>query len=93
LYDGLLQIAPTLGARVGAAAATAEAEGPAAARARLDRLAADAVADYQPYWAVRAHVLQRLGDPAADAAFARALALTTDAAVRAFLAARRAADS
>jgi RNA polymerase sigma-70 factor (ECF subfamily) len=43
-------------------------------------------ADYQPYWAVRAHVLQRLGKAreAADA-YDRAIGLAEDPAVRKFL--------
>jgi predicted RNA polymerase sigma factor len=68
----------------------AEVHGPAAGLALLDAIALDAVTLYQPYWAVRAHVLQRLGRPgAASDAFDRAIGLTEDDAVRRFLLARR----
>ena len=90
LYDELVRIAPTLGALVGRAAAVAEVHGPAAALLRLDQIESDAVAGYQPYWAVRAHLLQRLGDPGAAAAFDRAIDLAEDPALRTFLLGRRA---
>ncbi|MET0387100.1 MAG: DUF6596 domain-containing protein [Polyangiales bacterium] len=89
LYAGLLQVAPTFGALLGRAAAVAEAEGPAAGLACLDALPADAMQSHQPYWAVRAHLEQRLGHAAqARAAYERAIQLTDDAAVQAFLAQR-----
>ena len=43
---------------------------------------------YQPYWAVRAHLLARLGDPGAGVAYAAAIELAGDPAVKAFLLAR-----
>jgi RNA polymerase sigma-70 factor (ECF subfamily) len=48
------------------------------------------VASYQPYWAVRAHLLQRRGrvQEARDA-FERAIGLAKDPAVRRFLLQRR----
>jgi len=58
-YEQLVHISPALGTRVGYAAAVAEAEGPEAGLAVLESIDRDAVADYQPYWAVRAHLLQR----------------------------------
>lgn len=88
-YGELVRLAPTLGALVGHAAAVGEAHGPAAGVGLLDRIAAAAVAAYQPYWAVRAHLLARLGDGRAQAAFDRAIALAEDPAVRDFLIARR----
>ena len=74
------------------AVALAETQGPAPALAALDTLAGDArLADYQPYWAARADLLQRLGQAAAaDAAYARAIGLERDPAVRPFLQQRRA---
>jgi RNA polymerase sigma-70 factor, ECF subfamily len=84
LYDLLVQQAPTLGAWVGRAAALAEAAGPEVALAALDALPAPAVATYQPYWATRAHVLDRLGIDATDAR-QRAAELAPDPAVRAWL--------
>lgn len=87
LYDGLLAIAPTIGAAVGRAAALAEAEGPAAGLAALERLDPAAVAEYQPHWALTAHLLSRLGRPA-QTAWSRAIGLAEDPAVRDFLRAR-----
>jgi len=50
----------------------------------------DAVSAYQPYWAVRAHLSQRLGRTAeAVDAFDRAIGLAEDPAVRKFLLQRR----
>lgn len=85
LYDGLVRIAPTLGAFVGRALAHAEAHGPSAGLTLLDALPPEAASDYQPYWAARAHCLRQLGHPDADAARDRAIALTEDPAVREFL--------
>jgi len=50
------------------------------------------VAGYQPYWAVRAHLFHELGDDGtADEAYARAIGLSDDPDVRAFLLRRRTA--
>src|SRR5262249_6670232 len=54
-YQQLIRIFPTLGTRTGYAAALAEANGPSAGLAALDEIELGSVADYQPYWAVRAH--------------------------------------
>jgi predicted RNA polymerase sigma factor len=91
LYEGLVRAAPTVGAMVGRAAAAAEARGAGDGLALLDGLAASGgVGGYQPYWALRAHLLGRLGDGAgARDAYDRAAGLTEDPAVRAFLVARR----
>ena len=52
----------------------------------LDGLDAEDVSAYQPYWAVRAHLLQRLGKISeAGDAFERAIGLAEDPAVRQFL--------
>lgn len=84
LYDGLVALAPTVGAYVNRAAAIARAHGLDAGMAALEALPAEAVRTYQPYWALRAHLLQQLGVPAPEE-IARAAALTEDAAVRAWL--------
>lgn len=92
LYEALLGQAPTVGARLGHAAALGEARGPAAGLAALEAFAAEQVEGHQPYWALRAHLLARLGRPVeAASAFARAIGLSEDPAVRDFLMARRAA--
>lgn len=86
LYEGLLQIAPTLGARVSQAAAIAEARGPTASLQALAKIPPDAVKNYQPYWALKAHLLHQLDQPvAAREAYQRAIGLSEDAAVREFL--------
>ena len=54
--------------------------------AALEAIAANRTANYQPWWAARAHILRRLGrQPEARAAFERAASLTEDPAVRAHL--------
>ncbi len=85
-YERLTRLSPTLGTRAGYAAAVGEANGPEAGLAVLDEMDLDAVSSYQPYWAVRAHLLQRLGKnrQAADA-YDRAIGLAEDPAVREFL--------
>jgi RNA polymerase sigma-70 factor (ECF subfamily) len=89
-YEQLIRISPTLGTRTGYAAAVAEANGPEEALAVLDGIGPDDVSAYQPYWAVRAHLLQRLGKTSeAEDAFDRAIGLAEDPAVRQFLLQRR----
>jgi predicted RNA polymerase sigma factor len=89
-YEQLIRMSPTLGTRTGYAAAVAEAEGARAGLTELDGIAPDDISTYQPYWAVRAHLLQRLGKTleAVDA-FDRAIGLAEDPAVRQFLLQRR----
>jgi predicted RNA polymerase sigma factor len=90
LYTGLLRFSPAVGAQVGRAAAIAEARGPAAGLDALDGIERSLAETYQPYWAVRAHILARLGNRrAAAAAFDIAMSLTDDEAIRAFLRERR----
>ncbi len=89
-YEQLIRISPTLGTRIGYAAAIAEMNGPEAGLAVLDAIAADDISAYQPYWAVRAHLLQWLGKtPEALAAYDRAIGLAEDHAVREFLLQKR----
>jgi len=91
LYDALVGMSPTLGAVVGRAAALGGARDAEAALAALDAIDPAAVTAYQPYWAVRAHLLSELGRDEADEAYARAIGLSEDPGVRAFLLLRRAA--
>jgi RNA polymerase sigma-70 factor (ECF subfamily) len=90
LYDGLVRLTPTTGARVARAQAHAEAYGAQAALALLHDVAEDpAVAGYQPYWVARARCLAAVGDLDGEReAAARAVELTGDPAVRAHLTAR-----
>jgi RNA polymerase sigma-70 factor (ECF subfamily) len=89
-YQQLIRLRPALGAQAGYAAALAEANGPEQGLAVLDAMDQGAVAAYQPYWAVRAHLLQLLGaGAAAQHAYDRAIGLAEDPAVREFLLNRR----
>ena len=89
-YEQLLRISPALGTRAGYAAAVAEANGPEAGLAALESIDPDTVSHYQPYWAVRAHLLQRLGKTRqASDAYDRAIGLAEDPAVRRFLLEKR----
>ncbi len=89
-YEQLIRISPALGTRAGYSAAVAEAKGPSAGLAVLDAIDPDAVSGYQPYWAVRAHLLQRLGKTReASDAYDRAIGLTEDSSVRQFLLQKR----
>jgi len=87
LYDGLLALRPSIGAQVSRACALGGASGPAAGLQALEAIDATQVASYQPYWAARAHLLGANGElDSARAAYARAGGLTTQPAVRAYLA-------
>jgi RNA polymerase sigma-70 factor (ECF subfamily) len=89
-YEQLLRISPALGTRAGYAAAVAEAKGPEAGLAVLESIDPHAVSHYQPYWAVRAHLLQRLGKTReASESYDRAIGLAEDPAVREFLLQKR----
>jgi RNA polymerase sigma-70 factor (ECF subfamily) len=89
LYDALAAMTGSPVVAVNRAIAIAETRGAAAGLATLDELAADKrLADYQPYWAARAELLARAGDPAADIAYQRAIGLESDPAVRRFLQSR-----
>ncbi len=86
LYEELVRRSPTLGAMVGRAAALASARGPDSGLSALDRIDSRSVLGYQPFWAVRAHLLARQGDlEAARQAYERAIGLSEDLRVREFL--------
>ena len=85
-YEKLIRISPALGTRVGYAAAVAEASGPETGISVLDAIEPEGVSNYQPYWAVRAHLLQRLGKTReASDVYDRAIGLAEYPAVREFL--------
>lgn len=89
-YEQLVRISPALGSRVGYAAAVAEANGPLAGLKLLEEIEVEVVSGYQPYWAVRAHLLQKLARSAeASEAYERAIGLAEDPAVREFLLQKR----
>jgi RNA polymerase sigma factor (sigma-70 family) len=83
LHDELARLTGSPVVELNRAVAVAEAEGPAAALAIVERLDLDG---YRYLHATRAELLRRLGDPAgAHAAYARALELTPEGPERRFL--------
>ncbi len=86
LYQGLLQIAPTLGARVGHAVALGTAHGAGQGLAALDELSEAEVRNHAPWWVARAHLLeQQRRWPDAAAALRHGMGLTEDPRLRAHL--------
>jgi RNA polymerase sigma-70 factor (ECF subfamily) len=92
LYDSLLTVWSSPVVALNRAAALAFAEGAEVGLAEIDRLAGDGRLAGYPYLpAARADLLRRLGrDAEAASAYEAAMALTTNAAEREFLARRRA---
>lgn len=92
LYENLITCAPSVGAQVGYAAALAKARRHDDALRTLDATAHKMTENYQPYWAVRAHILKATGNSAgADEAYDRAIGLSSDDAARRFLRAQKTA--
>lgn len=86
LYEALVLMKPTTGARVSHATVTGRVEGPAAGLALLGRIAERDILNYQPYWAVRAHLLSEMGNMVdASDAYRTAIGLCDSEAVRQFL--------
>jgi RNA polymerase sigma-70 factor, ECF subfamily len=87
LHGLLAEMAPTIGNLVGLAAATAEAHGAEAGLYELAQLPEAMTRDYQPFWALKAQLLQQLATDrqAIATAFRQAIGLTEDGAVRAYL--------
>ena len=86
LYDGLLSIAPTTGAIIGRANAFSEVQGPDLGLEALKKLPAEITQNYQPYWALKASLLSKLGKSSeAKIAFDIAIGLSQDEAVKNFL--------
>ncbi len=92
LYDGLLALTASPVVAVNRAVALAEVQGAAAGLAALDAIGDDQrIAEYQPYWAARAALLAKRGDrESADNAYALAIGLESDPALRTFLQKQRA---
>jgi RNA polymerase sigma-70 factor (ECF subfamily) len=89
-YEQLVRISPTLGVQTGYAAAVAEANGPQAGLAILNAIDSELISGYQPYWAVRAHLLQQVGKSTeALKSFDLAIGLAEDPAVKTFLLQKR----
>jgi RNA polymerase sigma-70 factor (ECF subfamily) len=90
LYNVLVKLTGSPVAAVNRALALAEVEGPAAGLAALDAVALDRrLGSYQPYWAVRAHLLAGAADyGAARDAYRLAIGLERDPALREYLSRR-----
>jgi RNA polymerase sigma-70 factor (ECF subfamily) len=92
LHAALARLSPSLGGAVAATAVTLELDGPAAALDALDAM--PEAEGFQPWWALRAEALARQGDREGQAqALRRAMGLTGDAGLRAWIAARLAQAS
>jgi RNA polymerase sigma-70 factor (ECF subfamily) len=86
LYDVLVRQSPAVGAAVARAVAYGEHWGAEEGLARLGEIPAARVERYQPYWAARFHLLQAAGQlKEAAEAQAKAISLTQDPALIAFL--------
>lgn len=89
LSEALVQLSPTLGARVSLSSARAEIEGPQAALDELDAIPDAAVERFQPWWATRAHLLAAVGrTDEARLAYEKAAGLATDTLSRRYLQSR-----
>ena len=90
LYEAMLAERDDVIVRLNRAVALAEVEGPAAALAEVETLADPRMADFQPWHAVRADLLWRLGrTEEADLAYGRAMDLAPGPAERRWLESRR----
>jgi RNA polymerase sigma-70 factor (ECF subfamily) len=90
LYDALLIERDDVIVRLNRAVALAEVEGPAAALAEIEALEDERMEAFQPWHAVRADLLRRLGRVGESrAAYDRAIDLAPGPAERAWLTARR----
>ena len=87
LYDTLVQLTRSPVAEINRAMAVAELEGPQAGLYALEWVKADKrINEYQPYWAVRADLLARVGrNASARQAYEIAIGLESDPAVRNYL--------
>ncbi|KAA0108433.1 RNA polymerase subunit sigma-70 [Mycolicibacterium sp. P1-5] len=86
LHRAVYRLAPSLGVLVALALIEGEIEGPEAGLRALDAITDPSVTRFQPAWTTRAHLLGRANrSEAAAAAYQRAIELTTDRGIRAFL--------
>lgn len=92
LHDLLLTLTASPVVAINRAVAVAELDGPELGLAAMPQAEIDPrLAEYQPYWAARAELLQRAGQlESARDAYERAIGLAQDPAVRRYLQQRRA---
>jgi RNA polymerase sigma-70 factor (ECF subfamily) len=93
LYNALYELTHSPVVAVNRALAVAEVKGPLNALAILDELfESHRITEYQPYWAMRAELLTRIGDAEqASRAYEIAIGLERDPSVRDFLRKRQSA--
>ncbi|MDX2276131.1 MAG: DUF6596 domain-containing protein [Hyphomonadaceae bacterium] len=92
LYDGLCALTQSPVAKLNRAAALAQRDGAAIGLAALEAVEAKSLQSYQPYWALRADLLAKLGrSDEARLAYEEAIARERDPAVIQFLSAKRGA--
>ncbi len=90
LYDRLVGLTGSVGARVARAAAHGRAFGPSVGLGLLDAIDPATGDAYQPYWATRAHLLDNSGRrPEAALAYTAAAGLAGDPGLRTWLLERR----
>ena len=90
LYDGLISLAPTVGAYVSRASAIAESSGFEVGLESLERIPSAFIASYQPYWALKAELLKRANRyDESQSAYDMAIGLSHDESVRGFLRKKR----
>ena len=82
LHHALRSVTATIGVDVSLAAALAGSGAFESAMSTLDQIDQSRVQTHQPYWAVRAEVLRRLGDPNSVAAYDRAIGLSRAQSIR-----------
>ncbi len=91
LYDALARLTASPVVRLNRAAAIARKSGAEAGLAEMETIGVRSLKSYQPYWALRAELLARLGRrEEARAAYDEAIARERDGAVIRFLSGRRA---
>ena len=91
LYDQLYALRPNPVVSLNRSVAVAELRGPIEGLAALTEIDAATLDDYQPYHATRADLLARAGrNDEAEAAYDRAIELTTNTVEREFLVRQRA---
>ncbi len=92
LYEALLRITPSIGARVAHAIAAADVFGPQHGLGLLEAMEGPTTEGYQAYHAARAELLRLAGaTELASQAYVRAVGLSEDASVRRFLEQKRSA--
>lgn len=87
LYERLLVLEPTIGAKIGHSIAVAKSENsPESGLVLLDAIEPSRVTSHQPWWATRADLLSALGrHEEAEDAYTRAIALTSNESLQKWL--------